>query len=162
MMHETEIAGAKLIECLACNWAGVEKPSYCGKCPQCQAEYVHVRAKGRAKGKKDRGMNRNEAAYERRLRDRVTLGEVAGYFYEPIKLRLADNTSYAPDFMVVLADGLVEFHECKGFKWKPNGEPGYWCEEDAKVKIKLAAELYPFAFKIAFQEKGGTWHTEDV
>lgn len=161
-MNVSELKGMKFIECLTCNWAGVEQPAYRGKCPQCCAEYVYVRPKGRAKGKKDRGMNRNEASYDRYLRDRFAAGEIAVAFYEAVKFRFADSTYYTPDFMVIFPDGLTEFHECKGFKRKPSGEPGYWSEEDAKLKIKIAAEMYPFTFKIVFQEKNGIWHAEVI
>jgi hypothetical protein len=60
-----------------------------------------------------------------------------------MKFRLADNTFYTPDFMVVMADGLLEAHEVKGF----------W-EDDARVKIKVAASLFPIQFTgVTYQKK---------
>jgi hypothetical protein len=51
-------------------------------------------------------------------------------------LRLADKTFYSPDFAVLTkADGTLEMHEVKGF----------W-QDDARVKIKVAASIYPFKF----------------
>jgi hypothetical protein len=95
-------------------------------------------------------MNKTEAAYERDLRDAVTLGDVAWYRFEGLKLRLADKTFYTPDFAVMLANGQMECHEVKGF----------W-HDDARVKIKVAAEQYPFRF-IAVKPlpKGGGWQRE--
>lgn len=97
-------------------------------------------------------MNKTEAAYARDLRDAVTLGDVAWYKFEGLKLRLADNTFYTPDFAVMLSNGQMELHEVKGF----------W-QDDARVKIKVAAELYPFRFIAVRQlskKAGGGWERE--
>ena len=97
--------------------------------------------------------NKTEAAYEQHLIQRQHAGEVAWFRFEGIKLRLADNTHYTPDFAVMLADGRMEIHEVKG----------YWTD-DARVKIKVAAELYPFAFfaiKKKAKKDGGGWEIEE-
>lgn len=52
--------------------------------------------------------------------------------YEAIKLRLADNTWYTPDFYVILKDGSGEFHETKGTFW----------HDDARAKFKIAADIF--------------------
>ena len=79
-------------------------------------------------------------------------GEIAWHKFEGLKLRLADNTFYTPDFAVMSADGVMECHEVKGF----------W-QDDARAKIKIAADLYPFRF-IAINAKtkkdGGGWEVE--
>lgn len=93
-------------------------------------------------------MNKTEAAYAYELELRRLAGEIAWYRFEAIKLRLAAKTFYTPDFLVVLADGEVQFHEVKGF-WR----------DDARVKIKVAAEQFPFAF-IAIRKTKGGWETE--
>ena len=80
-------------------------------------------------------MNGTEAAYAAELAQRQSAGEVAWYRFEGVKLRLADATFYTPDFAVMRADGLLEMHEVKG----------HW-QDDARVKIKVAAEQYPFRF----------------
>lgn len=94
-------------------------------------------------------MNKTEAAYAATLDERRTAGEVAWFKFEGIKLRLADKTFYTPDFFVMLADGSLEAHEVKG----------YW-QDDARVKIKIAANMFPIRF-IAIQAKpkkdGGGW-----
>jgi len=97
--------------------------------------------------------NKTEAAYELVLKARKIAGEVAWYRFESIKLRLADNTFYTVDYPVMLADGTMEMHEVKGF----------W-EDDARVKIKVAAELYPFKFiavKAQAKKHGGGWTVEE-
>ena len=96
----------------------------------------------------DTGMNKTEAAYDRHLELRRMAGEVAWYGFEAAKLRLAYKTFYTPDFLVILADGEVQFHEVKGF-WR----------DDARVKIKIAAEQLPFRFLAIHKTKDG-WETE--
>lgn len=81
-------------------------------------------------------MNKTEALYDIRLDALKHHGEILWYKFEGVKLRLADSTFYTPDFAVMAADGVMEMHEVKGF-WR----------DDAKAKIKIAADLYPFRFK---------------
>ncbi len=80
-------------------------------------------------------MNATEAEYDAVLDGRQHHGEVAWYKFEGLKLRLADNTFYTPDFAVMLSNGQIECHEVKGV----------WLD-DARAKIKIAAALYPFEF----------------
>ncbi|MGE3293844.1 MAG: DUF1064 domain-containing protein [Geminicoccaceae bacterium] len=102
-------------------------------------------------------MNRNEQAYALELVRRHFAGEIKHWAFEPEKLRLADNTFYTPDFRVMGVGGEIEFHETKGRK----GD-GYWCEEDAKKSIKVAAEQHPYRFLIVWQGRDGTWQREAV
>lgn len=97
--------------------------------------------------------NKSEAAYESVLQARKIAGEVAWYRFEGIKLRLADNAFYTPDFAVMLASGQIELHEVKGF----------WAD-DARVKIKVAADQYPFRFIAVMarsKRDGGGWKVEE-
>lgn len=98
-------------------------------------------------------MNKTESAYCQILELRKRAGEIDWYRFEGIKLRLADNTFYTPDFSVMLANGEMEMHEVKGF----------WAD-DARVKIKVAAEQYPFRFiavKPKAKKAGGGWEVEE-
>lgn len=98
-------------------------------------------------------MNKTEAAYGQHLELLKRAGEVIWYRFEGIKLRLADLTFYTPDYAVMVASGQMEIHEVKGF----------W-EDDAKVKIKVAAEMYPFKFlavKVRSKKDGGGYSVEN-
>ncbi len=96
-------------------------------------------------------MNKTEARYAEHLKWRMHAGEVAWFKFESIKLRLADKTTYTADFFVMLTSGDLEVHEVKG----------HW-EEDARVKIKLAAEHYPFRFlAVKWLKDEGGWNFED-
>lgn len=98
-------------------------------------------------------LNKTEQAYEALLKEWQHLGIVAWFKFEGVKLRLADNTFYTPDFAVMLANGQMELHEVKGF----------W-QDDARAKIKIAADMYPFRF-LAVRPKakkdGGGWEREE-
>ena len=98
-------------------------------------------------------MNKTEAAYAATLDARRYAGEVAWFKFEGVKLRLADNTFYTPDFAVMLASGALEMHEVKGF----------W-QDDARAKIKIAADLYPVRFvavRVRPKKEGGGWSLEE-
>lgn len=108
---------------------------------------MRYRAKGRIRPVAGE-MNKTEAAYAGELRFRELAGEILWWKFEAIKLRLAANTFYSVDFFVMLADGTLEAHEVKG----------HW-EDDARVKIKCAAALFPFQF-IGVQRAGKGWKLE--
>jgi hypothetical protein len=99
-------------------------------------------------------MNKTEAAYALQLGIRQRLGEIAEFSFEAVKLRLAATTFYTPDFLVILPNREIEMHEVKGF----------W-QDDARVKIKVAARLFPFRF-IAIRKlpakDGGGWEYEVI
>lgn len=98
-------------------------------------------------------MNKTEEAYFSELNTQKSSGLIAWFKFEWVKLRLADNTFYTPDFAVMRADGTMELHEVKGF----------WTD-DARVKIKVAADMYPFRFialKAKSKKAGGGWQQEE-
>jgi hypothetical protein len=98
-------------------------------------------------------MNKTEAAYDAHLLDRQLMKQIIWHKFEAIKLRLADNTFYTADFAVLANDMVLELHEVKGF----------W-QDDARVKIKVAASLYPFRFvavKARAKKLGGGWEREE-
>lgn len=98
-------------------------------------------------------MNKTEAQYFSHLQQRLFAGDILWFKFEGIKLRLADNTFYTCDFTVLPADSVMEMHEVKGF----------WLD-DARVKIKVAASLYPFRFKAVTpraKKHGGGWEVEE-
>ena len=94
-------------------------------------------------------MNKLEQQYQQHLEVLKHAGEIIGYRFEAIKFRLADKTFYTPDFMVTLSD-RIEFHEVKGFM-----------RDDAAVKIKVVAEMFPeFVFYLCTY-KNKLWTMEE-
>lgn len=98
--------------------------------------------------------NKTEQAYELEvLKPAMQDGSISWYRFEGVKLRLADNTFYTPDYCVMCSDGTMEMHEVKGF----------W-QDDARVKIKVAADMYPLKFiavKRQAKKNGGGWGIEE-
>lgn len=116
------------------------------------------KAKLHALGRKKKGeMNATEARFANYLRGLEITGEIIWWRHEGIKLQLADNTTLNVDFNVMYADGLLVMIDVKGAK--------AIIEEDAKVKMKVAAEQFPFVFRYAFprqKKDGGGWIFEEI
>ena len=100
-------------------------------------------------------MNKTEAAWADQLELLKCASEIADWKFESIKFRLGDGAQptkrppfYKPDFLVVYWDHF-ELHEVKGF-----------FREAAKVRIKTAAELYPWFVWKVIRLKNGAWETE--
>lgn len=99
-------------------------------------------------------MNKTEAAYAAHLEELKAGGLILWWKFEALKLRLADNTFYTPDFAVLFSDGTFVIKEVKGFM-----------TDDANVKIKVAAETFPFQFFIVRKravKDGGGFSEEEV
>lgn len=103
----------------------------------------HYQALGRLKSG---AMNQTEAKYAQRLELLKHAGEILWYEFEPANLRLADKCFYKIDFMVLTSGMELQVHEVKG---------GYMTD-DSLVKIKAAAEKFPFAF-IMYQYVKKEW-----
>jgi hypothetical protein len=99
-------------------------------------------------------MNRLESAYAQKLESDKAAGLVLWYRFEGVKLRLADATFLSPDFFVMTSTGELQAHECKGFM-----------QEDANVKLKVAAATYPFRFfliKARAKKDGGGFSVQEI
>lgn len=117
---------------------------------------VLTRTKATRKGAKLGEMNALEAEYARILEARKRAGEIQDWKYEAIRLRIAfgeKHAWYKPDFLIVNADGSQEAHETKG-----------WWKTDARLRIKVAAGVYPWIKFIGVRKlkkkDGGGWEYE--
>lgn len=99
-------------------------------------------------------MNGTEKARAIELEAMRRDGRIASWAFERVTLKLADDCRYTPDFFVVDLLGGITFEETKG----------HW-RDDAKVKIRVAAEQFPqFTFRalVAKPKKdGGGWAITD-
>jgi hypothetical protein len=104
--------------------------------------------------------NKLEAEYEAYLETLFKAGEIEGYEFEGIKLRLADKTWWTADFVVLDKEGFIELHDTKGTttKKRANGskDKAPWIEGDAAVKMKVVAEIWPFKV-FAVYKVSGSW-----
>lgn len=100
-----------------------------------------------------RAINKTETRYiQDWLAPMRAAGAIAQYDFEAIRLRLAPRTTYTPDFAVWLPDGRLELHEIKG---------GF-AREDAMVKLKVAARLYPAVRFVLARWRRGEWLIREV
>ena len=92
-------------------------------------------------------MNRMEKAFAGRLELFKKSGEITDYRFEAVTLRLTPKTTYTPDFLVVTDH--ITLYEVKGFR-----------RDDAMVKLKVAAEMFPFfEFILVTQDRQGWKYT---
>lgn len=103
-------------------------------------------------------MNRTEARYAAEVLEPAMQAKlVLWYAFEGVKLRLAPNTFLTVDFAVLPSTGVLEMIDVKG--------AAAMIEEDARVKLKVAASGFPFVFRIALprpKRDGGGWMHEEV
>jgi len=100
-------------------------------------------------------MNKTERAYSVLLEEEMRQGLVIDWKFHPMRVRLADNTFYEVDFLVLHDDMRLAIHETKG---------GYTTDK-GQMKIKLCAEVLPYfrvvkATKLPMK-KGGGWVREE-
>ena len=97
-------------------------------------------------------MNKTEERFEREwIRPRYAIGEVENWGFERIKLRLGKATWYEVDFDIVTTEAILMVDV-----------KGYW-HEDARVKIKAAAQTFPFYLFVGATEpngEGNGWELE--
>ena len=115
-------------------------------------------ARMQALGRLPKGtMNRSETAFAQHLDMQKLSNKVLWYQFEGIKLMLAKNTSITVDFAVLPASGVLEMIDVKGSK--------AMFTDDARAKMKVAAVMYPFIFKVAYpisKANGGGWNIEEI
>jgi hypothetical protein len=118
------------------------------------------RARGRLGSTPKGVMNRTEAKFAERLFSLRAAGEILGYHYEALKFCIVPGATgkrvavhYTPDFLVLRADLELELIDVKG--------GGGW-EDDAKIKIKTAAERFPEFHWVGYTlTKAGLWEREE-
>lgn len=109
-----------------------------------------------AKGRLPKGeMNKTEARYMSGvIEPGLISGEIVWAKFDGIKLRIAPATFLTVDFAVLPADDMIlRMVDVKG--------AAHLVEEDARVKMKVAASLYPFRFFITWPSKQG-WQQEEI
>ena len=117
---------------------------------QLAAMQARVKGADKPKVKKPR-MNKTEGLYALTLEAMKRTGEVHDYKFEAVNFRLANNTYYRIDFMVVRKVSelfVIEFHEVKG---------GH-IREDAIIKFKVVREMHPYITFKMMQYRDKVWN----
>jgi hypothetical protein len=106
-------------------------------------------------------MNKTEAAYDAYLALQERAGAVLWHKFECVTVKIAADCRLTPDFLVMLPDGRLEFHDTKGAKkikiGKRAGQRTAYFEEDALIKAKVAAALFPIPIYFVWPEPNGEW-----
>ena len=110
-----------------------------------------TKAKGNTKPR-ERSMNKTEAEYATYLQGEKEAGRIVAFWFEAWKIRIADNCTWLPDFVVIDCDGYVEWQDTKAW-WKKANKLGI--TDDAVVKMKAVAELYPQIKVVATWKQDG-------
>ena len=113
--------------------------------PKATTPMQHYQAKGRLK---EGQLNKTEKRYQEYLEAEKHAGRIKCYWFESLKVKIAEGTCwYTPDFLVMRPDGTLEFHEVKAC-------PRMFMD-DAKVKVKATATIYPFKMIVVYPERNG-------
>lgn len=97
-------------------------------------------------------MNKTERQHADNLSSMVACREVIWYGFEVVKFMIGERCWYSPDFMVQLSDRTMEIHEVKG---------GY-VRDDAMVKLKAAAHIYPQFRFVMMQKTRHGWERREI
>lgn len=93
-------------------------------------------------------MNGTETRFAELLQARKILGEIQEWYFEAMRLKLAHDSHYTPDFVVLHNDGSLECIDTKG------GGPQ---DPNGNTKLKVAASKHWwFRFTKAVEGKRGS------
>ncbi len=116
-------------------------------------------------------MNAIEEEFAWMLEQRKRTSEIVDYAFEAMIFRLADRTTYTPDFVIVHLDHfeLVDV-KARGVAKMVQSKSGkvykkQWTSkrDDAAVKMKVAAELFPWMrWAYYYHEADGQWTREGI
>ena len=116
-------------------------------------------------------MNKSETEYAAILQERQDAGELKKFRFEDTTLRLTlgdgKQVRYTPDFRVMENDDTITFVDVKPAWFSKQAQRVILQpEEDAKIKIRVAADVFPeYRFRAVGKRPkkyGGGWIEEDV
>ena len=105
-----------------------------------------------------RGMNRTERRYAVEVLEvERHAGHVAWWGFERIKMKLADRCWLTIDFAVVDSHDRLTLVDVKGRKGRT-----WYAKEDARIKLRVAAEAFPIPVFVAWPLQGAGWGEERI
>jgi hypothetical protein len=107
-------------------------------------------------------MNKAEAAWAHVLEAQKRSGEIVDYWFESCTVKLGPDCRYTADFLVMCADGTLELHEVKGGKRDKAGKVTPYIEGDALVKLKAAADKFPFPLRLVYRYRNDPWIEREI
>jgi hypothetical protein len=106
---------------------------------------VAIKAKPNADESK---LNKLESAWLAVLCADITLAWVGVH---ALTFKIGDDCRYTPDFIALNLDGELIAYETKGFM-----------RDDARVKLKVAARMFPFVGFVLVERKAGAWICTEI
>jgi hypothetical protein len=92
-----------------------------------------------------------ERQYADYLHTLMRVGEIQFYQFEPVRLIIGKDCTWQPDFLVMLNDGTLEWHEVKGRR-----------REDAMIKIRVAVKQFHWWKFVLVEHKRGVWEQKEL
>src|ERR1035438_5792026 len=84
-------------------------------------------------------MNSTERRYAQYLDLQKAVGEILWYGFETVTIKLGPDCRFTPDFLVMLSDGSLSFHDTKGSKaiktGKRSGQTQPYVEEEDRKSV---------------------------
>ena len=102
-------------------------------------------------------MNKTEARLDMALQVRMRSGEFLQVGFEALTFRLGFDCRFTPDFACWTPGGRLMCFECKGRKGKT-----YFAKDDAVVKLKTAAAMYPYVKFFIVWPVGDCWGQKEI
>lgn len=94
-------------------------------------------------------LNKTEQAYANHLELRRRAGEIADFRVQAMTFLIGPGCRYTPDFCILENDGTFTLVDVKGgHTW-----------EDSVVKLKTAADKFPFFRWQMVEKRGEAWNT---
>lgn len=107
-------------------------------------------------------MNGTEKAFSEFAETHRQAGLILGWWFESITLHLAPGLSYTPDFLILELDMELTFIETKPSYKDTDGKVKVFARDGSIDKVKVAANTFPFIFKMAVRQPDKNWKLEEV
>jgi hypothetical protein len=115
--------------------------------PAAPASSIKVAIKAKPSADESK-LNKLESAWLAVLRADITLAWVGVH---ALTFKIGDDCRYTPDFIALNLDGELITYETKGFM-----------RDDARVKLKVAARMFPFVGFVLVERKAGAWICTEI
>jgi hypothetical protein len=113
----------------------------------------------RLRQKEGDGMNKTERAFKAWL-DQYVVNPGDALIVQSVTLKIANGCRYTPDFLT-LGKAAVPEGEADAFNLHAYEVKGFM-RDDAAVKIKVAASLYPWIRFTLATKDGDAWQLQDI
>ena len=128
------------------------------------AEYKKYKYPGLGRQRHKPGvMNRTERAFSEYLQEHKLAGLILDWWFEAITLRLAEDTRYTADFLVLELDKTLALVEVKtSYLSKKTQKVVTLAQDDSLVKLKTVSQFFPFRCKLAVLQPNKTWNIKEI